>query len=244
MINKLNAVFFAAIILLNIQNVNAQDLEISAKEIELEKTSQIISAEGDVRVTDLKNNIILGTKVKYNKKKQKLNTFGPTKITTSEKFTIIGKDILYDNSARIVSSNSKTKIIDIDGNIIEVSMFNYIVDKNMFLSKGNIIVKDKNKNEYYFSEIYIDEKKRKIVGSDIKAFLNDGSFKNDPRNDPRFFSNSGTIQKDNSVFNKAVFTTCENKNNEKCPWLIRAEKINHNSAKKTIFYNNAVLKNL
>ncbi len=242
MINKLNAVFFAAIILLNIQNVNAQDLEISAKEIELEKTSQIISAEGDVRVTDLKNNIILGTKVKYNKKKQKLNTFGPTKITTSEKFTIIGKDILYDNSARIVSSNSKTKIIDIDGNIIEVSMFNYIVDKNMFLSKGNIIVKDKNKNEYYFSEIYIDEKKRKIVGSDIKAFLNDGSFKNDPRNDPRFFSNSGTIQKDNSVFNKAVFTTCENKNNEKCPWLIRAEKINHNSAKKTIFYNNAVLK--
>ena len=36
-------------------------------------------------------------------------------------------------------------------------------------------------------KIYIDEKNRKIVGSDVKSFLNDNSFKEDERNDPRFF---------------------------------------------------------
>ena len=46
----------------------------------------------------------------------------------------------------------------------------------MFLSAGEIKISDNKKNEYYFTEIYIDEKKKKIVGSDIRAFLNDGSF--------------------------------------------------------------------
>tara|TARA_Y100001936_G_C16067777_1_gene668394 strand:- start:506 stop:2548 length:2043 start_codon:yes stop_codon:yes gene_type:complete len=141
-----------------------------------------------------------------------------------------------------VSSNEKTKIIDGDGNTIEVDMFNYLVDKNMFLSSGEIKIKDSKKNEYYFTEIYIDEKNSKIVGSDIRAFLKDGSFSGDSRNEPRFFSNSGIIEKDNTTFNKGVFTTCENNEGKKCPWLIRAKEINHNAAKKTIFYESAVLK--
>ena len=122
-------------------------------------------------------------------------------------------------------------------------MFNYIVDKNMFLSSGEIKIIDRKNNTYYFSEIYIDEKKRKIVGSDIRAFLNDGSFKHDPRNEPRFFANSATISEDYTTFNKAVFTTCKDREEDKCPpWMIRAKEIKHNSAEKTIYYDNALLK--
>ena len=40
-------------------------------------------------------------------------------------------------------------------------MFNYIVEKNMFLSTGEIKIVDDRNNEYYFSEIYIDEKREK-----------------------------------------------------------------------------------
>ena len=47
----------------------------------------------------------------------------------------------------------------------------------MFFSQGNIEVLDSKSNKYLFSEIYIDEKNRKIVGSDVKSFLNDNSFK-------------------------------------------------------------------
>ena len=42
-------------------------------------------------------------------------------------------------------------------------------------------MKDKNKNIYKFSEIYIDEKKKKIIGSDAKIFFNDDKMKEDPK---------------------------------------------------------------
>ena len=56
-------------------------------------------------------------------------------------------------------------------------MFNYLTLKNMFFSKGEIEVTDNRSNKYLFSEIYIDEKNKKIVGSDIKSFLNDEHLK-------------------------------------------------------------------
>ena len=72
----------------------------------------------------------------------------------------------------------------------------------MFFSQGNIEVQDNKTNTYLFSEIYIDEKKRKIVGSDVKSFLNDNSFKDDERNEPRFFANSAFINEEGITFQK------------------------------------------
>ena len=71
---------------------------------------------------------------------------------------------MYDNNKRIFSSNNETEIVDKNCNNIVVNMFNYIVDKSMFLSAGKIKIIDNKNNEYYFSEIYIDEKKGQIVG--------------------------------------------------------------------------------
>ena len=48
-------------------------------------------------------------------------------------------------------------------------------------------LKDKNQNSYEFSQIYIDEKKKEIIGSNAKAFLNQEDFKIDKRNKPRIF---------------------------------------------------------
>ncbi len=223
--------------------LHAEDLSINAKTIEIEKTNKIVNAIGDVEVTDKKKNNIKSKKIKYDKNKQILNTFGETRIFTSQGYTVKTKNVLYDNNKRIFSSNNETEIVDKNGNTIVVNMFNYIVDKSMFLSAGKIKIIDNKNNEYYFSEIYIDEKKGQIVGSDIRAFLNDGSFKYDSRNQPRFFANSATINKDNTIFNKAIFTSCQKRENDKCPpWTIRAKEIKHSSAKKTIYYDNALLR--
>ena len=225
------------------QPLIAEELDISAKTVEVDKINRIVNAEGNVEVVDSKNNILSSEKIEYDKIRKILTASGETEILTSEKFKIKGKNIVYDNNEGIVSSNNRTKITDKDGNIILVDMFNYIVDKNMFFSTGEIKITDKKNNEYYFTEIYIDEKKRKIVGSDIRAFLNDGSFKYDPRNEPRFFANSATISEGDTVFNKAIFTACKNRGDNKCPpWTIRAKEIKHNAAKKTIYYDSAVLK--
>ena len=42
---------------------------------------------------------------------------------------------------------------------------------------------------------------------------------------------------------KGVLTFCSFRENDKCPpWEFRAKKISHNNPKKTIYYDNAVLK--
>ena len=64
------------------------------------------------------------------------------------------------------------------------------------------------------------------------------------RNNPRIFANSISIDKGiTKSVQKGVFTYCKFRENNKCPpWELRAKKIKHNSSKKTIYYDNAVLK--
>ena len=161
----------------------------------------------------------------------------------TEKYEVKGEDIIYDDNKKLIYSQNTTIITDPNQNKITVNMFNYLTLKKMFFSKGDIEVLDNRKNKYLFSEIYIDEVKNKIVGSDIKSYFNENSFKEDERNNPRFFANSATITKENTIFEKGVFTSCKIRENDKCPpWVIRAKTIEHNAAKKTIYYEDAVMK--
>ena len=72
---------------------------------------------------------------------------------------------------KLLSLISQQKITDPNGNIFLVNMFNYNSIKNILFSKGEIKLEDINKNIYKFSQIYIDEKKKKVIGSDAKIFL-------------------------------------------------------------------------
>ena len=68
-----------------------------------------------------------------------------------------------------------------ENNIILMSNFNYQKQEKIFKSIGSIKIKDKLKNEYNFSQIYIDTEKEEIIGSDVSAFLNDDNFKVDKK---------------------------------------------------------------
>ena len=224
-------------------NLFGEELDIKANQMKLNKETKTILAEGSVQISDPKKNIIFAEKAEYDKNNELMRSFGATDIITSEKFRIQGENIYYDNKKGIIYSKSNTLVTDINGNKIYLDMFDYSTEKKMFFSQGNIEVQDNKTNTYLFSEIYIDEKKRKIVGSDVKSFLNDNSFKDDERNEPRFFANSAFINEEGITFQKGVFTNCKNREGGKCPpWSIQAEKINHNKAKKTVYYDNAVLK--
>ena len=109
---------------------------------------------------------------------------------------------------------------------------------------GSINIIDKLDNSYKFSQIYIDTKKKEIIGTDAKAFMNQDDFKLDSRNKPRIFSNSIKISNnDESEFNKSVFTLCDYRSEDKCPpWEIRSSKMLHDNKKKTIYYENALIK--
>ena len=63
-----------------------------------------------------------------------------------------------------------------------------------------------------------------------------------PKNKPRIFSNAININQEESSFVKSTFTMCDYREGNKCPpWQLNASKMTHNK-KKTIYYDNAVIK--
>ena len=121
--------------------------------------------------------------------------------------------------------------------------FEYTASTNIFKSVGFIKIQDKLDNLYEFSQIYIDTKKKEIIGTDSKAFFNDENIKINKENDPRIFSNVSKITKNKSTFDKSIFTLCKYRKNDKFPpWTIQSKKMLHDNKKKTIYYENAIVK--
>ena len=126
---------------------------------------------------------------------------------------------------KIIKSEEPSIIEDLDNNKIFLDSFEYSTKKSFFKSTGKIKFLDKNNNSYNFSQIYIDEKKKEILGTDIKAYLNDDDFKINEKNKPRVFANTVKIDKDETSFSKSVFTLCDYRKNDKCPpWSLQAKK--------------------
>ena len=224
-------------------NLVAQELEINSSKIQYDSNNKITIFEGNVSTRDEKGNNFFSEYVKYNKLRELLETKGKTKIITSGGYEIFSSDVTFDNKNNLIYANNKTEIIDKDGNNILVDMFSYSILNNIFFSKGSIKIKDINNNNYNFSEIYIDENKKKIIGSDVKAFLNDPSILANVDNGPRFFSNTMSLSEKKTTFEKGIFTYCKDKKDGKCPpWVLQSKKIKHDLAKKTIYYDNVVLK--
>ena len=148
-----------------------------------------------------------------------------------------------NNKKNSITSEKETTITDIDNNKIILQNFKYEKTNNIFTSLGLIKVLDNIDNTYEFSQIYIDTEKKEILGTDIKTFLNNKSFKINQKNDPRIFANTVKMTKKGTKFNKSVFTLCEYRKNDKCPpWSIQSNEMLHDVVKKTIFYNNAIIK--
>ena len=93
-----------------------------------------------------------------------------------------------------LSVQKKSNIIDADNNKINLENFEYLIDNNIFKSIGLIEFEDKNDNTYEFSQIYIDTKKKRVLGTDIKAYLNQDIFKINEKNKPRIFANTIKIK--------------------------------------------------
>ena len=82
------------------------------------------------------------------------------------------------------TSNEKTIISDLENNTIFLDNFEFNNNNNI-KSIGFVKIEDKLNNIWIF-QIYIDTKKE-ILGTDIKAFINDENLKISPKNKPRVF---------------------------------------------------------
>ena len=185
----------------------AENLKIKSSEVKLNKKDSSVILKGNIEAVDENNNILKSDEAVYLKSEDLLSSIGLTSVTTSENYLFESSNIIFDNKNKIIKSDYPTKIVDPEGNVISVNMFNYNSIRNILFSKGEIRLEDQNKNIYKFSQIYIDEKKKKIIGSDAKIFLNDNSLKVDEKNNPRIFANSVSIDSNIASVQKGVFTT-------------------------------------
>ena len=234
--------FFLIIIFFNL-NLFAQELEINASKVQHEDLNRTTIFSGNVNTLDEEGNKLFSEYAKYNKLEKLFETQGATKIITSAGYVVLGENIFLDNNNKTIYSNNKTQIKDRDGNLIFVEMFSYSILTNIFFSKGNIKIVDVNNNNYNFSEVYIDENKKKIIGSDAKIFLEQNIYGSSNDNNPRLFANTMSLSKKTSTFEKGIFTYCKIREKDKCPpWTLQSKKIRHDLAKKTIYYDNVVLK--
>ena len=210
---------------------------------EYNKLDKFIILKKKIKAVDNVNNIIESEYAEYSEISKILKSLGETKITTPENYIIISQDVTVNDNLKIIKSDKKTTIFDPDKNEIFLDNFEYDANKNILKSIGRIIINDINENSYEFSQVYIDTSKKEILGTDIKAFLNDKDFKINKNNKPRIFANTVSINKKNTSFEKSIFTLCDYRENNKCPpWTIQSSKMLHDSQKKTIYYDNALLK--
>ena len=206
---------------------------IKSEYAEYDKKNGLIKLKDNVTLIDQKNNTIQTEYAEYLENKKQFKSIGKTIIKTYDGYIVEGKDILLDKERTI--SKEKTIIRDLDNNIINLENFEFLSDESIFKSLGQVKIKDKRNNIYEFSQIYIDTQKKEILGTDIKAFINDESLKISPLNKPRIFANAAQINNQQSIYNKSIFTMCNYRKNDKCPpWSIQSSKILHDNQKKTI----------
>ena len=218
-------------------------IKIESDYVEYNKENRFLILKKNIKSTDIKKNTIETEYAEYDEIRKIFISKGPTKIITSENYVIESEDIILNKEKNFIKSKEETKIIDKDKNIIFLDNFEYLINKDIFKSVGKIKIEDSKQNTYNFSQIYIDTKKKEILGTDIKAFLNNEDFKYKKENKPRIFANTLHLKKDNSSFKKGVFTLCNYREKDKCPpWEIRASEIRHSNKKKTVYYDNAVVK--
>ena len=223
--------------------VKTKDKELLSDYAEYNREKGLLILKKKISIIDNRKNKLLTNYVEYYEKDEVLKTIGETKVETIENYYLNGSDMFIDNINKIIKSEKKSILKDQDGNLIYLDNFEYSVENSLFKSIGFVKIKDNKNNEYEFSQIYVDTKRKEILGTDSKTFLNSKEFKINPKNDPRIFSNTVNIKKDKSTFDKNTFTLCKYREEDKCPpWTIQSKKMLHDNLKKTIYYNSAVVK--
>ena len=190
---------------------------IKSEYAEYNKKSGLIVLRDQVILIDQQNNRIEAEYAEYYENKKLFISKGPTKIITNEGYVANGKNFLLDNNQNLVKSNDEVIIKDKNENTIYLENFEFLNKKNIFKSIGLVKITDNLENPYEFSQIYIDTVKKEILGTDIKAFINNDKFKIYPDNKPRIFANSVNINSQKSIYNKSIFTLCNYRKNDKCP---------------------------
>ena len=219
---------------------DSTDLTLTGEEFRYDKLDALLSIKGNVLITDKFNiNFIKSKKITFNKKLNIINISDKAVIELDGGYLIESYNVTYDRNLDLFFSNNKTIVTDSFENKFYMDTFSYsIIDK--VLVAENFEIMDVEKNIYKVKSVRYNLKTNEIIGKDLSLNFNSENIRSG-QNEPRLKGNAFFYKKNTTQISKGVFTTC--KKNDNCPpWVLSAEKIEHNKVKKRINYKNALLK--
>ncbi len=217
-----------------------KNIEITANYFKYLNDLEILEIEGNgfiwIKSDNLKINFDNGF---IDQKNQIFEASGKIKAKDLDKSIIINsKKVNYNYKSNILSSKSKSYILDNYKNNFIVDSFIYELKKSL-LKINNLELIDKDSNNFKTKIAYFNTKTNNLFGKDIALNLNEKLFNRD--NQPRIKGNSIINNENETEITRGVFTSC--KKRDGCPpWEISAEKIRHDKNNQTINYENALLK--
>ncbi|MDA7713891.1 hypothetical protein N8824_01125 [Candidatus Pelagibacter sp.] len=216
------------------------DITLTGETFEYNKSDALLKVKNNVLIKDKFNkNLIKSKKITFNKKLNIINITEKAIIEINGGYLIEGSNIIYDRNLNLIFSNNKTLVTDSHENKYFVSAFSYSIIDKILMAK-DVEITDVDKNIYEIKSIKHNLKTNEIIGKDVSLNFNSTILKSS-QNEPRLKGNAIFYKKGNTQISKGIFTTC--KKNDNCPpWVMSAEKIEHNKDKKTINYKNALLK--
>jgi len=135
------------------------------------RESNILELKGNILSKDSSGNVFKASRATYDNNKKIFKSFGESSFETLKGYKILTSDIIIDNKNAFMGSDKETFVTDIDGNKIYLENFEYFKKNNIFKSIGSIKIIDKFNNSYNFTQIYINEKKRKLSGLTLNYIL-------------------------------------------------------------------------
>mgnify|MGYP001474345568 FL=1 len=213
------------------------NIKIDGESFKFDKNNSILIANNARTILSEKNIELIADQLIYDQKVSTIKALGNVEINdllNNIKFK--SEEAIYNKNKGTIVSNTKSFLTDKPGNNFITEQFIYTFDDNLikiFKSK----ITDIQNNVYHIENAFLNPITNKLIGKDILIDFNSLAENNEPRMSGKTISSD----KDKTIIEKGVFTTC--KRNDDCPpWEFLAKKITHDKKKKTINYENAWLK--
>ena len=213
------------------------NIKIDGASFKFDKNNSILIANNARTILSEKNIELIADQLIYDQKVSTIKALGNVEINDLlNNIEFKSEEAIYNKKKGTIISNTKSFLTDKPGNNFITEQFIYTFDDNLikiFKSK----ITDIQNNVYHIENAFLNPITNKLIGKDILVDFNNLAENNEPRMSGKTISSD----KDKTIIEKGVFTTC--KRNDDCPpWEFLAKKITHDKKKKTINYENAWLK--
>ena len=223
-----------------------KNIIINAKSFEFNRNLNNFIAEGKVNINDRDNDFFAQSeKITYFINNEEIITTGKTTATIDSKYEFYGSDITILRNKQELFSKNKSKIVDKNLTQYEFDHYVYFF-KEQFLKAKNIKITSNNilpieeTDIAEFRDGFFDLSEKNYKASNTIVKIKKNSFDNS-KNDPRIKGVSSESKNGITKINKAIFTSCEIKEDDCPPWSIKAKTITHDKNKKQLLYEKAIL---